>query len=302
MRVLTSAYNCGTEIDALIASGFEVRCVDCDPTGMVTLEGLQKATTPRTRALYVIHPFGWPQPLQEIDAWRRKQGLLLIEDCALALFSSSADGSPIGLTGDVSVFSFPKSLATPDGGAISWTTNWSGPGELRTPPLGRTLRRSASLSKAWYHRRLTTRRVSPTPLLRSEPAVGMTDIPADYYFETWRTGRAPCRLTLCLLADVDPASIRKRRRRNYRLLTEALQNAGSTLLFPHLPDGVCPLNCPVLVENRDGAVHTLTQLGIGTSPWWAGGHRIIDWDAYPTASYLKRTILPLPVHQQLDRR
>ena len=194
---------------------------------MVTLEGLQKATTPRTRALYVIHPFGWPQPLKEIDAWRREQGLLLIEDCALALFSSSADGSPIGSTGDVSVFSFPKSLATPDGGAISWTTNWSGPGELRAPPLGRTLRRSASLAKAWYHRRPTTRSVVAGAVIAIRAGGRHRhDIPADYYFETWRTGRAPCRLTLCLLADVDPASIRERRRRNYRLLTEALQNAG----------------------------------------------------------------------------
>ena len=153
-EVLVSAYNCGTEIDALLAAGLRVRCVDCDPKGMVTLGALQKAVTTRTRALYIIHPFGWPQPLTEIDAWRRERALLLIEDCALSLFSSLTDGSPIGTKGDASVFSFPKSLPTPDGGAISWTSAWDGPDELRSPPLGRTLRRLASLSKAWVRRRL----------------------------------------------------------------------------------------------------------------------------------------------------
>ena len=83
--------------------------------------------TTRTRALYIIHPFGWPQQLTEIDAWRRARALLLVEDCALSLFSRLADGSPIGTKGDASVFSLPKSLPMPDGGAISWTTAWAGP-------------------------------------------------------------------------------------------------------------------------------------------------------------------------------
>jgi dTDP-4-amino-4,6-dideoxygalactose transaminase len=40
--------------------------------------------------------------------------------------------------------------------------------------------------------------------------------------------------------------------------------------------------------------------GIAVSPWWAGGHHAIDWGKYPIASKLKRRVLPLPVHQQLD--
>src|SRR5262245_46471250 len=50
-EVLVSAYNCGTEVDALLASGLRVRCVDCDQMGMLTLEKVLEATTARTRAL-----------------------------------------------------------------------------------------------------------------------------------------------------------------------------------------------------------------------------------------------------------
>src|SRR5262245_19416439 len=103
-----------------------------------------------------------------------------------------------------------------------------------------------------------------------------------------------------MLAHVEPAAIRERRRRNYQLLAAVLEKSGVTLLFPHLPDGVCPLNCPVLVDCRDEIVHAIEQLGIDTSPWWAGGHRLIDWDSYPMARKLKRSILPLPVHHQLN--
>ena len=66
-EVLVSAYNCGTEVDALLAAGLKVRCVDCDSRGFLTFDALKNAVGPSTRAIYAIHPFGWPQPLDEID-------------------------------------------------------------------------------------------------------------------------------------------------------------------------------------------------------------------------------------------
>ena len=86
-EIIVSAYNCGTEIDALFAAGLTVRFVDSDNRGFLDPEVLTNAIGPRTRAIYVIHPFGWPQPLDIIDAWRRAHNLYLIEDCALAPFS-----------------------------------------------------------------------------------------------------------------------------------------------------------------------------------------------------------------------
>ena len=300
-EVLVSAYNCGTEIDALIASGLKVQCVEPDSRGFLSLEAIRHAITPKTRLIYIIHQFGWPQPLEQINAWRKQQGLLLAEDCALSLFSDLPDGSPIGMLGDASVFSFPKSLPVPDGGAISWTTDWAGPGRLSLPPFSRTSRQLLSLVKAWL-RRLQK---APQGMARGAAKIygdapaEVVDIPEDYYFQPWRAGRACAGITARLLRGTEPLQIKQRRRENYHILSQQLLQDGAAPLFPELPDGVCPLCCPVIVEGRDRAVSALSERGIYSTPWWAGGHRSVEWGSYPQANSLKTSILPLPVHHQL---
>jgi hypothetical protein len=301
-EVLLPAYHCGTEVDALLASGLTVRCVDTDERGMVDVASLAGAATDRTRAVYVIHPFGWAQDLDAIDAWRRERGLLLIEDCALALFSDDAHGEPLGTRGDASVFSFPKSLPTPDGGALTWTTAWEGPGRLRRPPAARTARRMAGLVKAWGKRRFAAARdAGPAPqgTGRIPDAGAMGDMPASYYFERWRDRRAPSRVTERLLRRVDPERVRERRRANYASASAAAREGGFSLVFGAAPPGICPLSCPVFAPDRGVWVDWLSSSGVETSPWWSGGHRSIDWSMFPVAARLKETVLPLPVHQGL---
>lgn len=296
-EVLLPAYNCGTEVDALLAAGLQIRCIECDEQGFLHIERLKDQVGPRTRAIYVIHVMGWPQPLDDIDAWRRQHGLVLLEDCALALFSATSDGAPLGQRGDASVFSFPKTLPTPDGGAVSWGTGWPGPGELDPPPATVALRQLASQIRQWT--RPKHRRARPASSGQAAELSDVEDIPRHYYFEHWRSGRACAPVTLRLLYHYDQEKVRERRRANYRHLSTLLGEAGFDLVFPELPEGVCPLNCPVRTERRDVIIAGLAQRGIDVPPWWSGGHRGIGWSQFPVASRLKRTLLPLPIHHDL---
>jgi perosamine synthetase len=299
-EVLMSAYNCGMEVDALLASGLRVRCVDCDRNGFVSLEALQSGVTPATRLLYIIHPFGWPQPLDRIDHWRKERELLLVEDCALALFSHNSDGSPIGRIGDASVFTLRKSLPCPDGGIMTWSGGRFKSGELKPPVL--PLRMLGSRGKAWMLRHMRIPRMKFSNVYPSGEwdEYCTPDLPQNYYFEPWRSRRSCSKLTARLIAGFSPENIQERRRRNYLLLSKSLQKRGFSLLFPDLPNGVCPLICPIRIDRRNVTASRFNQLGIEAPPWWAGGHRSIDWKMFPVASELKRTVLPLPVHQQLD--
>ena len=303
-EVLMSAYNCGTEVDALLSSGLKVRCVDCDEFGFITQAALKASIGPLTRAIYVIHPFGWPHPLDEIDEWRKSEGLMLFEDCALALFSSYPDGSPIGSRGEASVFSFPKTLPCPDGGALTWTSDWPGPGLLSSPPLGTTLRGVASRGKSWLNRQFVPsgRATAMEHTANSEHDTTIDDIPAHYYFEQWRSRRAASGISARIVAMHSEADVKERRRLNYNVLSNLLKQNGGDLLFSDLPEGVCPLNCLVRSNRRNELVAALAKRGINSSPWWAGAHRSIDWSQFPVASQLKNTVLPLPVHQQLAER
>ncbi len=78
--------------------------VDLDPTTLAPDEGaLDRAVTPRTRAVLVAHLFGARMPLDRIVAWARGRGLLVLEDCAQAW---AADGFEGHAQSDVRMFSF----------------------------------------------------------------------------------------------------------------------------------------------------------------------------------------------------
>lgn len=107
---------------------------DVDETsGNVTPETVERALTPGTRAVIVVHLGGWPCEVARISEFCRAKGLLLIEDCAQA-HGASRDGVPIGATGDAAAFSFcqDKILSTGgEGGMIAtrrsdvWRRVWS---------------------------------------------------------------------------------------------------------------------------------------------------------------------------------
>lgn len=69
---------------------------------------------PRTRALFLIHEFGFPAVLPPAAA---ASGLPVIEDCAYGLGTTGPDG-PAGRRGDYVVWSFSKAFPIPYGGLL----------------------------------------------------------------------------------------------------------------------------------------------------------------------------------------
>lgn len=92
--------------------------VDVDPlTWCVSPEAIERAITPRTRAVMPVHVFGRPAPMTEIRDLALRHGLFVIEDCAEA-HGASYDGQPVGSFSDVASFSFfaNKIVTTGEGG------------------------------------------------------------------------------------------------------------------------------------------------------------------------------------------
>ena len=77
---------------------------DVDPATMnVTAETLERALTPKTRALLLVHQFGLPCDLDAAAELARGHGLTVIEDAACAL-GSRYRGAPIGAHGSTTCF------------------------------------------------------------------------------------------------------------------------------------------------------------------------------------------------------
>jgi hypothetical protein len=77
-----------------------------------------RVLTDRTRAIVVIHEYGYPHPeLIELCAVAGDRAIPLIEDCVHSL-DSTLDGAPLGSFGDYAIFSLSKVLPVPAGGIL----------------------------------------------------------------------------------------------------------------------------------------------------------------------------------------
>jgi dTDP-4-amino-4,6-dideoxygalactose transaminase len=115
-EVLTPARTYVASASCIVARGARPVVVDVDrDSQVVTVETLEAARTPRTRAVVVVHLAGWPCPMDEIMAWGRKHGIRVIEDCAQA-HGAEYDGVPVGGFGDAAAFSFCQDKIISTGG------------------------------------------------------------------------------------------------------------------------------------------------------------------------------------------
>jgi dTDP-4-amino-4,6-dideoxygalactose transaminase len=56
---------------------------------------------------------------------------------------------------------------------------------------------------------------------------------------------------------------------------------------------------PIRTDNRQGVQEALLAQGIQSHPWWGSFHPAVPWKEHPEAVKLKKTVLGLPVHQDL---
>lgn len=315
-EVLAPSYNCGSEIDALRSSGVSVTLYDIDRSCRTNLSDLRRRISEKTRAIYVTHYFGFPQLIYEIKKLCEDKDIYLIEDCALSLFS--CDGpTKLGSIGDISVFNFPKVLPVPDGGALvinnaDLPTNAWG---LQRPNLSKVMRGMLPLLKRNILRNCFGTRVSYPFLwsvlkrtqMFSNGSVKnnrslVPEMPRSYYYDGRLNNKAVSAITKRLLRAVDVSGVINRRRENFNELLSLLSGVeGIEPLFKVLPDGVCPLHFPVIVDSRREICQKMNGLCIATIEWWAGYHPDFPWDEYPSTCFLKNNLLTLPLHQQLDK-
>jgi len=121
-EVITSPFTFIATAEAVCHAGATPVFVDIDPrTFNIDPALIEKAITPRTRAIIPVHLFGQPADLAAIKDICERHGLLLIEDCAQS-FGADVNGRKTGSMGMFGCFSFfpSKNLGCcGDGGMIT---------------------------------------------------------------------------------------------------------------------------------------------------------------------------------------
>lgn len=312
---LLPAYHCGVEVEAVLRAGKNVDFYRIKRNLGVDLEHLRSRIDSRTRGIVVAHYFGFPQEMAPLAELCRQRGIMLIEDCAHALYSQDAAGAWLGTGGDFALFSMRKTSFLPNGGAV--LVNGS---ELPLPAQGKSYA-DFSLYKSTIKAVLEhemSRQGGVARLCRlildsygrrgeqsvdSGPAAEIDDRRWYYDVPMYHYENDIARISLLLAGLDDIRSIIDRRRENYRRLAALLAARFRTqFVFPELPAGVCPLCFPLFVPQRDQVVAEMAARGVEPFVFGRLLHPLIADDQFPEAHYLADSIVGLPLHQQLGRQ
>lgn len=108
-EVIVPSFTFPSTANAFVLRGARPRFIDIRSDTLNLDERLiEKAISPKTRAITVVHYAGVPCQMDVIMRIARKHGLPVIEDAAQAL-GATFQGKPVGSLGNLSAFSFHKS-------------------------------------------------------------------------------------------------------------------------------------------------------------------------------------------------
>jgi dTDP-4-amino-4,6-dideoxygalactose transaminase len=309
-EVLVPAYHHGVEIEALLAAGAKLRFYPVGRNWDVDPDEVERRISPKTKAIYLTHFAGFPGPVQELRKIADRHELVLVEDCALSLLSKNGR-LPLGSTGDVGIYCLYKTLPVPNGGALvinrkEGRRNGYHAPAFPAPPLTSTV--SHAISSLLQN--LELRGGNAGRLIRRgirRLGKGAVDVgrikrvtTGSDHFNPDDVNLGMSALSRRVLASQDMDRVVRVRRRNYRILLEALRDV-SPPLFDTLPDGVCPLFYPLVVPDKENVMGALETRGIETVDFWRFFHPACDPADFPDAVWLRRHILEIPCHQDLSR-
>lgn len=168
-------------------------------TRVVTAETIERALTPKTKAVVVVHLYGYVADMPEIVDLCRQKNLLLIEDAAQAIGSRIA-GKHAGSFGDHGIFSFHshKNLTTLGEGGMLYVKD---PAQAKIVPM---LRHNGHCPYSF-----------PQPDYW-KPAMGNVDLPEldghTYMPNNFSLGEIECALGAKMLDRIDTINLEKRAR------------------------------------------------------------------------------------------
>lgn len=306
MTALVPDYNSGNEVLAMRAAGVTIHYYPVGPDGQADPAVVEElCNTHHPDVLYVIHYLGWPQPMWDLTRISRQRGILLVEDCALALLSGLGE-RPLGSFGDWAIYCLYKTLPVPNGAILVQNTT-------RVEALEQLKQRRASPASAagrtaeLFVQRFRSRHDGFGEALQFVKrsvgrAAGALEVNrakvGDIGFAMSDIDLEMSPVSSHLLGGLDFDAIRQRRVSNFHDLAARLDGHVS-VLHRELPDGACPLFFPLLVPDKRSAADALRQRGIEPLEFWNEGADAADCDASPATRFLRAHVLGLPLHQDL---
>ena len=230
---------------------------------------IQKAITPRTKAIQVVHLYGLPANMPSIIEIAKLNNLILIEDAAQA-HNASINGQPVGTFGDAAAFSFypTKNMTSGEGGIIVFR-------DKNCARLAR-LYRNQGMEKR-YQNEIIGFNLRMTDI---HAAIGLVQLK---HLLKWN----------------------KRRQENATFLSNELKNVTK----PFIPQGFSHVFHQYTIrisKNRDIVSKKLSSKGIGNAVYYPTPvHNLPAFKSsmsLPQTQLATETVISLPIHPSLSKR
>jgi len=314
--VLVPAYICAAAVEPIEAYGAKTVFYGVRQNCVPDFADIEAKIDRETRAVLAVHYFGFPCGIRQIREICDRHRLFLIEDCAHVLRGEDG-GQLLGTFGEASVFSWRKFLPLYDGGELvlkHWerdlTVDWRQESFLFTARatknfLERAL--SEALASALPGQRFpnlsSAETTAPSGLHPVHSSRLLHIDPNSNSFEKEMVNFPMSRLSRLLLDHCALERIIATRRGNYSYLRNRLAALkGIRLLFDDLPAGVCPWVFPLIFEEMPNGYIPLRKLGIPAVTWGGVRHPGICPSEFMAADFLYKSLVFLPIHQDLRPR
>lgn len=120
-EVILPSFTFVATAEAVVLAGGKPVFADIDPeTFTLSPEDVEKAITPKTKAIIPVDLYGLPADIKPIREIVRKNGLAIIEDCAQS-HGATYERKPAGALADVACWSLyaAKNIGTGEGGVVT---------------------------------------------------------------------------------------------------------------------------------------------------------------------------------------
>jgi perosamine synthetase len=310
-EVLLPAFLCRSMVEPVLELGAIPVYYKIHPDTSVDVRDITAKRGSRTRAVVVVHYFGFPQDMVPLRTLCDRFGLTLVEDCAHAFFGEIA-GRPVGWYGDYAIASVRKFFPVSDGGYLISshhaldTAGISEAGFMynlksavdaieEAHAFGRCDPVYWALALPLAAKKLFRRRQSGCSRDQARSVLNAGSVPTYEHLDAgslWRKMSYPSRLVV-RFAGI--ARIVRRRRENFLRLVEVLSGlANGRPLFSELPPSVVPYMFPFVVDEPERIFALLKKRGVPMFRW-----EDAQTQACTVSAAYSRKLLQLPCHQEL---
>lgn len=125
-EVITVANTAIPTVSAIKQANARPIFVDVNKNGLIDVDKVPSLISERTKAIIIVHLYGYPVNFDALMKYKKTHGLTIIEDCSQA-HGAKINGRKVGSIGDFSAFSFypTKSLGAFGDAGIICTSNLS---------------------------------------------------------------------------------------------------------------------------------------------------------------------------------